>query len=146
MGRTGKKKTLKHLFSTCSIAQVGNQVIPILFLLQSTESHLSSGNVFLRVLEILEQSLLSPDNALLLVGIGVGETFYLSRLTSKQAVQVRTDLIRAAGLEGVALSAAGLEKVCTLSIIAFLKTHVYQSNIIILTLKTKEQQQVSCRT
>lgn len=66
---------------------------------------------------ITHQSLLSPDNALLLVGIGVGETFYLSRLTSEQAVQVRTDLIRAAGLEGVALSAAGLEKVRTLGIV-----------------------------
>ena len=86
MGRTGrKKKPLKHLFS--SIAQVAiahskhqyhinlkyqreylggkrnvrNQVIPILLLLQSTESHLSSGNVFLRVLEILELDVIQPQ-------------------------------------------------------------------------------------
>lgn len=80
-----RKKTLKRLFS--SIAQVAiahtqnistvstwnikevtmrkknvrNQVIPILLLLQSTESHLGSGNVFLRVLEVIELYIIQPQ-------------------------------------------------------------------------------------
>jgi len=50
---------------------VGDQVVPVLVLLQSTESHLRAGNVLLWVLEVFEKGVLSPDNSLLLVGIGV---------------------------------------------------------------------------
>ena len=38
------------------VLEVGDQVIPVLRLLQSTESHLGSGNVLLGVLEVLELS------------------------------------------------------------------------------------------
>jgi len=54
-----------------SLLQVRDQVIPVLVLLQSTESHLGTWDVLLRVLEILEQSALIPGDSLLLVGVGV---------------------------------------------------------------------------
>jgi len=72
---------------------IRDQVVPVLVLLQSTESHLGTWDIFLWVLEIFElyiavsmvhiifmdiggtnKSLLAPVNSLLLVGIGVCET------------------------------------------------------------------------
>jgi len=53
------------------LAQEGDQIIPILALLQTTESHLRAGDVLLGVLEVFVQSVLLPVDALLLVGVGV---------------------------------------------------------------------------
>lgn len=89
-----------------------------LVLLQATESHLGTGNVLLGVLEVLKESVLVPDDTLLLVGVGVGEALGLARLAAKQTVEVRSDLVLTASLKGVALSAAGLEEVSTLSFVA----------------------------
>lgn len=55
-----------------------------------------------------------PCNALLLVGVGVGETLDLTRLAAEKSVKVRTDLVGLARLQVVALSAAGLEETSTL--------------------------------
>lgn len=60
------------------------------------------------------QSVLLPLNTLLLVGVGVRVALNGASVTAKQAVQGRADLVAAAGLDGVALSAAGLEEVGTL--------------------------------
>ena len=54
------------------------------------------------------QSVLIPGDALLLVGIGVGEALDLTGLTAKEPVKVGSDLVGTACLEGVALSATGL--------------------------------------
>ena len=43
---------------THSLLHVGNEVVPVLGLLQTSESHLGSRDVLLRVLEVLEQGLL----------------------------------------------------------------------------------------
>lgn len=50
---------------------VRDQVVPVLGLLQSTESHLGSGDVFLRVLEVLILSRVSPES---FVGLGIAWT------------------------------------------------------------------------
>lgn len=60
------------------------------------------------------QSALVPLDALLLVGIGVGETVNSTGLASEETVKVGTDLVALTLLQVVALSAAGLEKVGTL--------------------------------
>lgn len=49
-----------------------------------------------------------------LVGVGVGEALNLARLAAEDTVELRADLVALAGLQGVALSAAGLEEVGTL--------------------------------
>lgn len=120
---------MNHLLGFFS--QPGDQVVPVLALLQATESHLGAWNVFLGVLEVVElsrvslypfrlctfktyQGILVPCDAGLLVGIGVGEAFNGAGLSAKEAVKVRADLV-ALGLDDrVALSASGLEEVCTL--------------------------------
>jgi hypothetical protein len=53
----------------------------------------------------------------LLVGVGVGEALNLTRLAAEDTVELRADLVALAGLQSVALSAAGLEKVGALLVV-----------------------------
>lgn len=96
------------------LLEEGDQVVPVLVLLQATESHLGAGNVLLGVLKVGEQGLVVPGNALLLVGIGVGVAVDGTGLAAEQAVQGRADLVGTASLDGVALGAASLEQTGTL--------------------------------
>lgn len=50
----------------------------------------------------------------MLVGVGVGETLNLTGLAAEETVQSRADLVALTLLQGVALSATGLEEVGTL--------------------------------
>ena len=93
---------------------VRNQVVPVLLLLETAKGHLGAGDVLLGVLEVLEEGLLVPLNALLLVGIGVGVAVDGASLAAEEAVQGRADLVAAGLVDGVALSATGLEEVGTL--------------------------------
>lgn len=54
------------------------------------------------------QSVLVPGNAGTLVGIGVGVALDGTGLTAEQTVELGADLVATIGLDGVALSAAGL--------------------------------------
>lgn len=63
----------------------------------------------------LEEGLAVPGNALVDVGGGVREAVSLSGLAAEDAVEVGADLVGAAGLGGVALSATGLEDAGTLA-------------------------------
>jgi hypothetical protein len=56
------------------------------------------------------QSVLVPGHTSLLVGIGVGVALGRAGLAAEQTVQVGADLVGTTSLNGVALSAAGLEK------------------------------------
>lgn len=93
---------------------VRDDVVPVLVLLETTEGHLGTRNVLLGVLEVLEESVLVPGDALLLVGIGVGVAVDGAGLAAEEAVESGADLVAATLLKGVALSAAGLEEVGTL--------------------------------
>lgn len=104
---------------------VRNQVISVLSLLQATEGHLGARDVLLGVLEVLEERLVVPGDALLLVGIGVGVALDGAGLAAEEAVQGRADLVAAGGVDGVALSAARLEEVGTLLNITWV---AYQSS------------------
>lgn len=58
------------------------------------------------------QSCLVPGDVGLLVGVGVGVAFGLASLAAEQTVEVGADLVATAGLNGVALGAAGLSAYC----------------------------------
>ena len=60
------------------------------------------------------ETVLVPRDALLLVGVGVGEALDLAGLAAEEAVQRRADLVALAVLQGVALGAPRLEEVGTL--------------------------------
>lgn len=86
----------------------------ILLLLEATKGHLGAGNVLLGVLNVIEQGLVVPGNALVLVGVGEVVAGGGTRLAAKEAVQVGADLVATVLLDGVALSTTGLEEVGTL--------------------------------
>ena len=60
--------------------------------------------------EMSYQSVLIPGHISSLVGIGVGVALGGTGLTAEETVQVGADLVGAAGLDGVALSTAGLQQ------------------------------------
>lgn len=104
------------------LREEGDQVVAVLGLLQATEGHLGTGDVLLGVLEVLElkrrsatdqrksksplhvclgsgdsgktyESVVVPGDALLLVGIGVGEALDLTSLATEKTVKVGTNLL-----------------------------------------------------
>lgn len=101
--------------------QVSNQVVSVLGLLQTTESHLGTGDVLLGVFKVVRHVLFGPGNTLLLVGFGVRETFSLTRLSAEDTVQVRTNLVGTTLFGGVALSTSSLEEVGTLLFVTLFK-------------------------
>ena len=51
------------------LLEVGDEVVPVLLLPQPSEDHLRAGNELARLLKILVQSLSTPNDALVLVGL-----------------------------------------------------------------------------
>merc|ERR1712072_872369 len=88
------------------LLEPSNQVVPILVLLESSESHFGPWDVLLWILKVFEQGVLIPSNSLLNVGLSVREALSLASLATEEAVEVRADLVAAARLDGVALGAA----------------------------------------
>lgn len=60
------------------------------------------------------KGVLVPLDALLLVGIGVGVALDGAGLAAEKSVKCGADLVATTGIEGVALSATGLEEASTL--------------------------------
>jgi len=85
-----------------------NQVVPVFGLLQSAECHLCAGDVFLGVLEVFEECILLPGNALGFVCVGVREALYLTGLSAEESVEVGSDFVTLFGYEVVTLGATGL--------------------------------------
>jgi hypothetical protein len=96
------------------LLEVGDEVVPVLLLLETAEGHLGAGNVLLGVLEVLEEGLLVPLNALLLVGVGVGVAGDGTSVAAEKTVKRGADLVTLTLTKGVALGATGLEEVGTL--------------------------------
>jgi len=77
------------------LLQVGDQTVPVLLLLQTSEHHLGARDVLLRVCQVDVKGVCAPCDALVLVGLSVGEVGRLSCLPSEQSVEVGTCLTRA---------------------------------------------------
>ena len=90
----------------CALLQIGNQIVSVLLLLKTSKRHLRSWDVFLRVLQVYEESIFCPahklaspsaneigggvpSDPLLLVCVGVLKSLYVSSLTSEQSMQTR---------------------------------------------------------
>ena len=63
----------------------------------------STWDIFLGVGEVHVQSVLAPDDALVLVGLGVGETSSLSSLSAPDSVEVWSLLVFPSSLNSVTL-------------------------------------------
>lgn len=95
--------------------QVSDKVIPVLLLLETNKVHAGSRDVLFRVLEIIEKSVLSPNDALLHVSRRVRETFHGTSLATEKTVQVGADFVGLASTDGVAQCTTSLEDSSTLA-------------------------------
>ena len=71
-------------------------------------------DVLLGVLQVLKQSVLSPDDTTLLVGGTVGVSIGLAGLTTKESVKIGALLVGTSFLNSVALRTLGLENLGSL--------------------------------
>lgn len=93
---------------------MGDEVVPVLGLLETSKGHLGTRNVLLGVFKVLEEGLSFPSNALVDVGGSVRETLGLTGLSANETVEVRANLVRFTSTKGVTLGASGLEDTSTL--------------------------------
>jgi len=102
------------------LLQVRDDVVTILWLLESGKDHFVSLHELLWILEVVEDVVVVPQNAGLLVGARVRVSLHLSGLASVEAVEVGTLLVGTTLLDGVALRALGLEDLGSLLFAWFL--------------------------
>ena len=67
------------------LLEEGDEVVAVLGLLETTESHLGARDVLLGVLEVLEEGVLVPSDTLVYVGGGVRVALALAGLTTENA-------------------------------------------------------------
>merc|ERR1740121_1534711 len=108
--------------------QEGDEVGSLLVLLDAGEDHLRPRDVLLGVDQVLEHVLVRPHNPRVLVGLGVGEALAGAGGAAHDAPQGRALLRVAALLDGVALSALGLEELGPLLHITCWHFHVWLGN------------------
>merc|ERR1719431_575501 len=100
------RKFSKFYSSVClctRLLDIGNQVSAVLLLLQPCEHHLGARDVLLGVGQVHIQGVLVPGDALTDVSLGVGETTGPSGLPPPDSIKVRSLLVLAPSLHGVAL-------------------------------------------
>jgi len=73
-----------HLFGL--FLEEGDEVVAVLWLLETAEGHLGAWDVLLWVFEVGKQSFLLPCDALLLVRVCVRETLDLTGLAAEETV------------------------------------------------------------
>lgn len=88
------------------ILKESDDVVTVLWLLKTSEGHLSSRNVLLWVFKVIEQSVLIPCDALLYVGFRVAESFRLACFATEKTVKVWTNLVAFTCADVVTLSAS----------------------------------------
>ena len=91
------------------VLEVRDELLALLGLLDAGKHHFGSFNILLRREQVVEERVLAPDDATVLVRVAERVAGRLAGLPPKDAVQVRALLVRAAGLDGVALTAFRLE-------------------------------------
>merc|ERR1719284_1703091 len=92
----------------------GNEIGTLLLLFDACEDHLGTRDVLLWVQEIFKEVLVRPDDAGVLVGLRVSKAVIGAGLAATEAPERWSLLGVATLLDGVALSALGLEELGTL--------------------------------
>ena len=83
--------------------QICDQVLAFLFLFKTGKDHFGTRNVFFGCFQVIEQSVFSPHDGSLFVGLGIGKTFDFTRNTAKKTVQIRSLFVGTTGFHSVAL-------------------------------------------
>ena len=86
-----------------SSLQIGDKIVSVLLLLQTSEDHLSTRDVLLRVLKVNIKSVYIPGDAFVLVSLGVIEPHALPCLPAEHSMEVGSLLVLPSSLYGVTL-------------------------------------------
>jgi len=94
--------------------QVGDEVCPLLGLLDTSKHHLRPGDELLRVFKINKKSVLRPSDPFAFIGVGVGETRGLASFPAVHAVEVWADFMLASRFYRMTLSTSGNKRLLAL--------------------------------
>ena len=104
--------------------EVGDEVLALLLLLDTSKHHLSTRDELFRVLQVDKEGGGVPVNtvyfALVDVGGGVGKACCLPSLAADKSVKIGALLVCPSGLHSVALAALRLEDLCSLGNVSHL--------------------------
>src|SRR5579862_2865870 len=84
------------------LADIGPQVVDLLLVLDAGEDHLGAGHLGARVLDVVLELRLVPDDAGILVGVGIGEIGDAAGMPAVDAVELGADLVLRVVADGMA--------------------------------------------
>src|SRR3954462_2870922 len=84
------------------LRDVGPEIVRLILVLDAGEHHLGTGDLALWVLDVVEELVLAPGDAGILVGIRIVVAFDRAGLTAVEEVRHRADLVVGAFADGVA--------------------------------------------
>src|ERR1700686_3581812 len=75
------------------LADIGPQIADLLLVFDASEDHLGAGHLGPRVLDVVLEFRLVPDDAGILVGVGIGEIGDAAGMPAVDAVELGADLV-----------------------------------------------------
>jgi len=89
---------------------VSDEIAAIFIFLQTCKSHLGAGDVLFRVLQVFKEGFFTPCYAFLDVSLSVRETFCLSRVASKNTMEIGSHFVSLARAESMTLCASSFKE------------------------------------
>src|SRR5580704_15384121 len=83
------------------LADIGPQVVDLLLVLDAGKDHLGAGHLGPRVLDVVLEFRLVPDDAGILVGVRIGEIGHAAGMSAVQPVELRADLVLGVVADGM---------------------------------------------
>src|SRR4029077_19281237 len=84
------------------LADIGPKVVDLLLVLDAGEDHFGAGDFGPGIFYVVLEGRLAPDNAGILVGIGIAEIRHRAGFAAVNPVELGTDLVLRVGADGVA--------------------------------------------
>src|SRR5580704_8182421 len=84
------------------LADIGPQVVDLLLVLDAGEDHLGAGHLGAGVLDVVLEFRLVPDDAGILVGVGIGEIGHAAGMPAVDAIELGADLVLRVVADGMA--------------------------------------------
>src|ERR1700684_4227553 len=84
------------------LADIGPQIVDLLLVLDAGKDHLGAGHLGAGVLDVVLEFRLVPDDAGILVGVGIGEIGDAAGMPAVDAVKLGADLVLRVVTDGMA--------------------------------------------
>src|SRR5882672_11245116 len=98
----GRGSVLLLLAVRAELLEIGPQIAGLLLVLDAGEDHLGIGDLGARILDVIFESRLAPDDAGILVGLGIAVAGDVAGMAAIEAVELGADQVLGALADAVA--------------------------------------------